>query len=337
MALRADRRRGEDPARGRAERHHRRAHHGSPGARGAQRLAPLLSPVRPQPGRGGQTGRGGRRRKPPGNHRLDRQAAGRQDDEVRRRGPRRARELAAALDHLARQRPDVERQGARVLPQALSRHPYQQRRPGNRQGFGQGGGLARPGAGRETRPGGRHQLPHGYLGALFGHRPADRHLVRKGRPQHHRHALLHPPAAGGGSPLLGGEERLGHLQGVGQKDQRTGRGAPAGSGARHRRRAAAARHSGRDGPAGDEGLEQGGVRANPRQDHARAGGGRARLQKSLQPLHLSGSQGPGRDRRPRPHLAGRGLLRRDGRQRQGGGVGRPALSDPAARRRTRPR
>jgi nitrate reductase / nitrite oxidoreductase, alpha subunit len=62
---------------GRAQCHHRRAHHGSPDPRRAQRLAAVLPAVRPQPGRGGQTGRGGRRRQQPGDRRLDGAAVGR--------------------------------------------------------------------------------------------------------------------------------------------------------------------------------------------------------------------------------------------------------------------
>ena len=52
--------------------------------------------------------------------------------EARRPGPRRPRELAAGLVHLARQRAHVERQGPRVLPQALPRHPHQPDREGAR-------------------------------------------------------------------------------------------------------------------------------------------------------------------------------------------------------------
>ena len=50
------------------------------------------------------------------------------------------------------------------------------------------------GAGRQARSGGRYQLPHGHLGAVFRHRAADRHLVREERPELDRPALVHPPA-----------------------------------------------------------------------------------------------------------------------------------------------
>ena len=52
----------------------------------------------------------------------------------------------------------------------------------------------------------------------------------------HRHAQLHPSAAGRGAALLGVEERLGDLQGAGQEGQRTGGDPSARAGARHRRR-----------------------------------------------------------------------------------------------------
>ena len=179
------------------------------------RLAAVLSPVRPQlPGAGapGARRRGAERG---GDGRLGGPAAQGEEAALRRRGPGRAGELAAGLVHLARQRPLLQRQGARVFPQALPGHPPQQHRPGDGEGFGQGGGLARAGAGREARPGGRPQLPHGHLRPLLRHRPAGGHLVREGRPEHHRPALLHPPAAGRRPPLLGIAQRLGHLQGAG--------------------------------------------------------------------------------------------------------------------------
>jgi nitrate reductase alpha subunit len=50
--------------------------------------------------------------------------------------------------------------------------------------------------------------------AVLGHRAADGHLVREGRPQHLGHAPVHPPAVEGGGPGLGIAQRLGDLQGV---------------------------------------------------------------------------------------------------------------------------
>ena len=61
--------------------------------------------------------------------------------------------------------------------------------------------------------------------ALYSRRhPPGGHLVREGRPQLHRHALVHPPPAGGGPALLGVEERLGHLQGHRREGERAREG-----------------------------------------------------------------------------------------------------------------
>ena len=51
---------------------------------------------------------------------------------------------------------------------------------------------------------------------LFRHRAAHGHLVREERPQHLRHASLHPSAERGGRSGLGKPQRLGNLQGAGQ-------------------------------------------------------------------------------------------------------------------------
>ena len=75
------------------------------------------------------------------------------------------------------------------------------------------GRLARRGAGRKARPAGHARLPHVHDLRLFRHRAADRDLVREERPQHLRHASLHPSADGGGRSGLGGAQRLGDLQG----------------------------------------------------------------------------------------------------------------------------
>ena len=73
--------------------------------------------------------------------------------------------------------------------------------------------VARRGAGRKARPAGDARLPHVDHLRLFRHRAADRDLVREERPQHLRHASLHPSADGGGRPGLGVAQRLGDLQG----------------------------------------------------------------------------------------------------------------------------
>ena len=63
--------------------------------------------------------------------------------------------------------------------------------------------LARQGAGRQARPAGHARLPHVDDLRLLRHRAADRDLVREERPQHLRHAPLHPSAVRGGGPGVG--------------------------------------------------------------------------------------------------------------------------------------
>ena len=58
------------------------------------------------------------------------------------------------------------------------------------------------------------------------HRAADRHLVRKGRPEHVRHAPVHPPAQRGGAAAVGKQDGLGDLQAAGQALQRDRRPLP---------------------------------------------------------------------------------------------------------------
>ena len=191
-------------------------HDGPAGAGRAQRLAALLPAVRPEPARG-------RARRPerPGAKTDDEiVAARRRAAEVERsckfavEDPDAAGELAARLVHLARQRADGQRQGPRVLPEALPRHAPQRRSPRTSPRTPCSEVVvARDGAAGQDGPGRRPQLPHGHVGALLRHRAARGHLVREGRPQLDRHALVHPPAVGGGAAVLGVEERLGHLQG----------------------------------------------------------------------------------------------------------------------------
>ena len=74
-------------------------------------------------------------------------------------------------------------------------------------------GMTRRPKGKAGPP--RHaRFPHVDHGGLFRHRSADGHLVREERPQHLRHAPVHPPAVRGGGPGLGVQIRLGHLQGT---------------------------------------------------------------------------------------------------------------------------
>ena len=120
------------------------------------------------------------------------------------------------------------------------------------------------------------------------HRAAHRHLVREERPQHQRHASVHPSAVHGGRSGLAIAQRLGDLQGLRQEVQRGLRRPPGcreGTGAdaddaRHPRRTGAALRR--------EGLEEGRVRADPRQDRAADRGGRARLPQRVQAFHRAG-------------------------------------------------
>ena len=160
------------------------------------------------------------------------------------------------------------------------------------------GRVARQGAGRKARPAGHARLPHVDDLHVLGHRSADRELVREERPQHLRHASVHPSADRGGRSGLGGAQRLGHLQGHRQGVL----GGRAGSARRGKGRGADpdhARHARRDRAAlRREGLEEGRDRSDSRQDHAGGDGGRARLSQPLQALHLARTaDGQARQRR----------------------------------------
>ena len=74
-----------------------------------------------------------------------------------------------------------------------------------------GSGMARQGAGGQARPAGDARLPHEHDLPVLGHRAAHGHLVREERPQHQRHASLHPSAVDGGGSGLAGAQRLGDL------------------------------------------------------------------------------------------------------------------------------
>ena len=149
------------------------------------------------------------------------------------------------------------------------------------------GRMARRSAGGKARPTRHHRLPHVDHLHVLRHRAADGHLVREERPQHLRHASLHPSADIGGGSGLGRAQRLGNLQG---HCQGLLRGRPGGAWKRDRRRADAdlARHARRNRSSpGRQGLEEGRDRPHSRQDHAAGHGGRARLSKSLQALHFA--------------------------------------------------
>ena len=103
----------------------------------------------------------------------------------------------------------------------------------------------------------------------FGHRAAHRHLVREERPQHQRHAPVHPPAVDRGGPGLAIAQRLGDLQGLREEVQRSLRRPPGrreGAGAdaadaRHARRSWRSRSRCKDWKRGECELD-------PRQDRA---------------------------------------------------------------------
>ena len=204
--------------------------------------------------------------------------------------PGQSAELAAQPVRLALQSAGRVRQGPRIFPETSARH--QARRDGQgprrgRQEEADGGQVARPGAGRKTRPAGHARLPDVDDLHVFRHRAADRDLVREERPQHLRHASVHPSAVGGDRSGLGIAQRLGHLQGH-RGSLLEGR---AGS-ARRREGCRAhpdhARQPRRDRPAlRRQGLEEGRDRSDPRQDHAGGHRGRARLSEPLQALHLA--------------------------------------------------
>ena len=216
---------------------------------GAQRLAAVLPAVQPQPARRRQRGAKRRWRRPDARHR-DWSASSKSGKlKFAVEDPDAAGELAARLVHLARQRAHGQRQGPRVLPEALPRHAPQRHRRRDRprtRSRTWTGTTRRPG---KDGPGRRSQLPDGHLGAVLGHRAAGGDLVRKGRPQLDRHALLHSPAVSRGAAVLGVEERLGDLQDDREEGHRAGGEAFSRAGEGPGRRAAAARHPGRDRPA----------------------------------------------------------------------------------------
>ena len=179
--------------------------------------------------------------------------------------------------------------------------------------------------GRQARPGGDARLPHEHHLPVQRHRAAHRQLVREERPQHQRHAPLHPPAVARRWTRCGrarsdweiykgfaktfSEVCVGHL-GVEKEVVLTPHHA------RHRRRTGAALRR--------EGMEEGPVRADPRQDRAADRRGRARLPERLQALH-----------RARP-LDGQAGQRRQGHRledRHRGRAARPAQRQDADRRR----
>ena len=124
-------------------------------------------------------------------------------------------------------------------------------------------GVARRTApGRQARPAGDARLPHVDDLPLLGRRAADGDLVREERPQHLRHAPVHPSALGGGGPGVAVTQSDWEIyKGIAKKFSRD-RGRPPRRREGRRARAAHARHAGRARPgARRQGLEEGRVRA----------------------------------------------------------------------------
>ena len=181
------------------------------------------------------------------------------------RGSGQSGQFSAQSVHLALEPVRLVRQGARIFPQAFPRHAHglQGKDLGEMDGVKpRRGRLARSGAGGQARSRRHARLPHVDELSLFRHRAADRDLVREERPQHHRHAYLHPSAVGGGGSGLGIAKRLGDLQdhrqallGTGDRPsrRRARRGAHPDP-ARHRRRTGAALRR--------QGLEEGRMRTH---------------------------------------------------------------------------
>ena len=273
------------PLRPRRRRHAVRAHragpvrrpdHGRPDrAERADGLDAVLPDLRPQPprprrrgrGRGEAGGRARRRRAQGGPARL------------RVRGPGRAGELPADPVDLAGQPARLVGQGQRVLPQAPARHRLLAAR--RRGAGGQPAarrGLARGGAGGEARPAAQPGLPADQHDDLLRRRAARRDVVREARPQHHRHAPVHPLVQPRHLAAVADPHRLGRLaRHRGEVLRARGRQPRHPQG--RRRGAAAARHPRRDGHPARRGprLEGRRVRAGAGRDDAQDRRGRARL------------------------------------------------------------
>ena len=124
-------------------------------------------------------------------------------------------QLPAQPLHLALEPVRLLREGPRIFPQAFPRHPSRAAGQGPRRDGREeagGGRLARSGAGGKARSRRHPRLPHVDELPLLRRRAANRDLVREERPQHVRHASLHPSAFRGGGPRLGSAQRLGDVQ-----------------------------------------------------------------------------------------------------------------------------
>ena len=184
----------------------RQAHRGPAGQVGAAGLDAVDAHVRPQPARRGR--RGARRQSGrPGCARragARRRAAG-----VRLHRSGRAAELAARADGLAGQPSRLLGQGQRVLPAPPAGHRLLPAR-----GRGAAGEtarrrcLARRGAAGQARSAAVAGLPDDLDHAVLRRGPAGRHLVREARPEHHRHAPVHPRVHPGDQPAVADPHRL---------------------------------------------------------------------------------------------------------------------------------
>ena len=85
-------------------------------------------------------------------------------------------------------------QGTRVFPEAPARHAATAsgQRPGETTKPSPSEVTGTTARRRQARPAGDARLPHEHDVPLRRHRAAHRHLVREGRPQHQRHASVHP-------------------------------------------------------------------------------------------------------------------------------------------------
>jgi nitrate reductase alpha subunit len=181
------------------------------------------------------------------------------------------------LVHLARQRDHGLGQGPRVLPQALPRHaPQRHRRGGSRRG------SSKRVTWHDKAPTGKMDLVVDLnfrmdTSALYSDIVLPgRDLVREGRSQQHRHALLHPPALGRRCPRCGSRRATGRSSRRSPSHQRDGQAPPARAREGHRRSPPLPRHRGRDGAALHQGLGKGECEPSPAR-HAQARSRRARL------------------------------------------------------------
>ena len=203
--------------------------------------------------------------------------------EVRRRGPRARGQPPAGAEPVAGQPARLLGQGQRVLPAAPARHRQRRDRPGGAAGQAAARrDVGRPGARGQARPADDHRLPDDQLDDPVRRRAARGDVVREARPQHHRHAPVHPLLQPRDRAAVADQDRLG-----GVEDDRPAllraRGRPPRHPPGRGRQAAVARHPRGDGHRARRGQGLAGRRgrAGPGQDDAGAGGGRARLHRDL--------------------------------------------------------